>query len=207
MQPPTRKDNILKSTIFGIAAVLFLAGCAAESGGDDTVERIANAAYDAPGTSITLFTMVNNRSGSGGHTSLLVNGSQQVIFDPAGSFRDPRVAERADVLYGMTPGWVQAYKSAHARETHHVVSQQLTVTPEQAETLLRLVQSNGAVPGAYCANATSGLLAQVDGFSGIKRTFYPVNLMEQIALLPNVKTTKHYEDDSGTVVDATRFLQ
>jgi len=136
-----------------------------------------------------------------------VNGSQQVIFDPAGSFRDPRVTERADVLYGITPGWVQAYKSAHARESHHVVTQEINVTPEQAEKLLQLVQANGAVPGAYCANATSGILAQVDGFTGIKQTFYPVKLMEQIALLPDVKTMKYYEDDSGNVLDGVRLPQ
>ncbi len=193
--------------IAGLAAVALLAGCAADTGGDDTIEQITAAAYDAPGTSITLFTMVNNRTGAGGHSSLMVNGSQQVIFDPAGSFRDPRVAERADVLYGITPGWVQAYKSAHARESHHVVTQEINVTPEQAEKLLRLVQANGAVPGAYCANATSGILAQVDGFTGIKQTFYPVKLMEQIALLPDVKTMKYYEDDSGNVLDGVRLPQ
>jgi hypothetical protein len=193
--------------IAGLAAVALLAGCAADTGGDDTIEQIAAAAYDAPGTSITLFTMVNNRTGAGGHSSLMVNGSQQVIFDPAGSFRDPRVAERADVLYGITPGWVQAYKSAHARESHHVVTQEINVTPEQAEKLLQLVQANGAVPGAYCANATSGILAQVDGFTGIKQTFYPVKLMEQIALLPDVKTMKYYEDDSGNVLDGVRLPQ
>ena len=193
--------------IAGLAAVALLAGCAADTGGDDTIEQIAAAAYDAPGTSITLFTMVNNRTGAGGHSSLMVNGSQQVIFDPAGSFRDPRVAERADVLYGITPGWVQAYKSAHARESHHVVTQEINVTPEQAEKLLQLVQANGAVPGAYCANATSGILAQVDGFTGIKQTFYPVKLLEQIALLPDVKTVKYYEDDSGNVLDGVRLPQ
>jgi len=193
--------------IAGLAAVALLAGCAADTGGDDTIEQIAAAAYDAPGTSITLFTMVNNRTGAGGHSSLMVNGSQQVIFDPAGSFRDPRVAERADVLYGITPGWVQAYKSAHARESHHVVTQEINVTPEQAEKLLQLVQANGAVPGAYCANATSGILAQVDGFTGIKQTFYPVKLMEQIALLPDVKTMKYYEDNSGNVLDGVRLPQ
>ena len=193
--------------IAGLAAVALLAGCAADTGGDDTIEQITAAAYDAPGTSITLFTMVNNRTGAGGHSSLMVNGSQQVIFDPAGSFRDPRVAERADVLYGITPGWVQAYKSAHARESHHVVTQEINVTPEQAEKLLQLVQANGAVPGAYCANATSGILAQVDGFTGIKQTFYPVKLLEQIALLPDVKTMKYYEDDSGNVLDGVRLPQ
>nr|WP_238936757.1 hypothetical protein [Sulfitobacter mediterraneus] len=151
--------------------------------------------------------MVNNRTGSGGHTALMVNGSQRVIFDPAGSFRDPRVTERGDVLYGVTPGWLQAYKSAHARSTYHVVSQEFVVTPEQAEKALRLVQANGAVPGAFCANATTAILSQIEGFEGVKQTFYPVKLMEQIESFPGVRTTRLYENDEGDVIDAVKAGQ
>jgi len=138
------------------------------------------------------------------HTALLINASQQVIFDPAGSFRDPKVVERGDVVYGVTPGWVRAYKSAHAREAYHVVSQQITVTPAQAEKALQLVQANGAVPGAFCANATSGVLRQIEGFGGLKQTFYPVNLMEQFASVSGVRTTKYFENDKGEVVDSIK---
>lgn len=192
----------MKRLIMGLAAVALVAGCAADNTGDNTLAEVNAAAYDAPGTSLTIFTMVNNRTGSGGHTALMVNGSQQVIFDPAGSFRDPRVIERGDVLYGMSPKWVQGYKSAHARASHHVVSQEIQVTPEQAEQALRLVQSNGAVPGAYCANATTTILSQIDGLHPIDVTFYPVKLMEQVAQIPGVKTTKLYENDEGDVIDA-----
>jgi hypothetical protein len=191
----------VRRILTGLAVAALMAGCAADISPDNTPEQVAAAAFRAPGNSITLFTMVNNRSGSGGHTALLVNGSQQVIFDPAGSLRDDRLVERGDVLYGMNSGWVQAYKSAHARDTHHVVTQELRVTPAQAEKLLRLVMTNGAVPGAYCANSTSSILAQVEGFSQIKQTFYPVNLMEQIAQFPNVKTDKYFENDKGEVMD------
>ena len=80
-----------------LACVGLLAACANDTGIDNTPAEVAAAAYVAPGPrSITLMTMINNRTGSGGHTALLVNGSQQVIFDPAGSFRDPRVIERGD---------------------------------------------------------------------------------------------------------------
>ena len=194
----------MKRILTGLAVLALVAGCAADTNPDSAPEKVAAAAYRAPGSSVILFTMVNNRSGSGGHSALLVNGSQQVIFDPAGSFRDARVTERGDVLYGMTPGWVNAYKSAHARDTHHVVSQEIRVTPAQAEKLLQLVISNGDVPGAYCANSTSGILGQVEGFKSIERTFYPVNLMEQVAKLPGVKTSRHFEDDSGNVVAGVR---
>ncbi|MGJ5618240.1 hypothetical protein [Sulfitobacter sp. MF3-043] len=199
----------MKRLLIGLAAVGFVAGCgAADNSPDSAPEVVAAAAFRAPGPkSLTVFTMVNNRSGSGGHTALMVKGSQTVIFDPAGSFRDPRVVERGDVLYGMSPNWVQTYRSAHARSTYHVVSQEIPVTDEQAERALQLVTSNGAVPAAYCANATTAILRQINGFNDIEQTFYPVKFMDQISALPGVKTTKYYENDDGDVIDAVRAGQ
>ena len=194
--------------ICGLVLMAFLAACAGQKGTESSPEEVAAAAYVAPGPkTLTLLTVVNNRSGSGGHTALIVNGSQQVIFDPAGSFRDPRVVERGDVLYGMTPAWVQTYKSSHARSTYHVVSQEIEVTPAQAERALQLVRASGPVPSAYCANSTSAILAQMPGFGGISSTFYPVKLMKQFGQLPGVETTKYYEDDDGDVIDAVRAAQ
>lgn len=156
---------------------------------------------------MTLFTMVNNTTGAGGHSALMVSGSQQVIFDPAGSFRDERVAVRGDVIYGMTPAWVRAYKSAHARASHHVVGQTMSLTPEQAEIALQLVMNNGAVGAAYCTRSTSALMKQVPGFDDITTTFYPVNLMEQVARRPGVTTQRYYENDAGGVVDGIAAAQ
>lgn len=191
--------------IIGIGAVLLaLAGCAAENTSDSSPVEVAAATYRASGPpSLTLMTMVNNRTGKGGHSSLLVNASQRVIFDPAGSFRGDRIVERGDVLYGITPAWLNAYRSAHARSTFHVVSQEIPVTAAQAEQALRLVQANGTVPGAFCTNATVGVLNQIEGLQ-FRSTFYPVNLMEQWAQLPSVRTTKLFENDSGELVDGIR---
>lgn len=192
-----------------LACVGFLAACSNDpSGSDNSLAEVAAAAVTVPGPkTVTLMTMVNNRSGSGGHSALVVNGSQQVIFDPAGSFRDPRVIERGDVLYGMSPKWVDSYKSAHARSTYHVVSQTVPVTEAQAEQILQRVISNGTVSSAFCANATSTLLSTVPGFEAISTTFYPNKLSEQFATLPNVTTTKYYENDEGDVIDAVKAAQ
>lgn len=196
----------MKRIFAGLAAAAILAGCANDTGIDATPEQVAQAVYRAQGSSLTLITVVNNRTGGGGHTALMVNGSQQVIFDPAGSFRDERIIERGDVLYAMSPKWVRAYKSSHARSTYHVMTQEIDVTPAQAERALQLVRSNGAVPGAFCANATSGILRQIGGFDNIKQTFYPVNLSDQFATIPGVRTERHYEDDEGNVVDASAVV-
>lgn len=36
---------------------------------------------------ISLYTMVNNESGAGAHSALVINASQRVIFDPTGTFK------------------------------------------------------------------------------------------------------------------------
>ena len=165
-------------------------------------ERIAEVAYRSPGPArLTVFTMVNNRSGRGGHSAIMINGSQRVIFDPAGSFVNDRVPEQEDVLFGVTPAVLAGYKSAHARSAYHVVSQSFQVTPQQAEIALKLAVGNGAVPQSYCANATSGILRQVPGFEDLDQTFFPTRLMDNLSRRPGVVEDRYYEDDEGTILD------
>ena len=129
------RTRVLLRGLLAFGLVALLSACATSSAQDASVEEAAAAAYVPGGTpKLTLLTVVNNTTGSGGHTALIVSGSQQVIFDPAGSFRHERVKERGDVLYGMTPGWIAAYKSAHARSAYHVVTQEIEVSVAQAET-------------------------------------------------------------------------
>ena len=186
-----------------LAGSIVLAGCEAQKKPNADAATLAAASYTHSGPpALTLFTMVNNRTGSGGHTSLMINASERVIFDPAGSFYADVVPERNDVLFGITPAVVLAYRGAHARSTHHVVVQRLEVTPAQAQLAYELAVSNGRVPGAYCANSTSSILRQIPGLEGLKTTFYPVKLSEQFGALPGVVTTKYYEDDDADLQKA-----
>lgn len=194
--------------IGAVGLCLALAGCAAPPAVEyASQERVEAVAWRAPGPdTLTVITMINNRTGRGGHSALMINGSQRVIFDPAGSFENERVPEREDVLYGVTPAVLAGYKSAHARSTYHVVTQTVEVTPEQAATALRLATTNGPVPRMFCADATTGLLAQVPGFQDIERTYYPDQLMKQFAQRPGVVEERYYEDDEGTIVDGIEKL-
>ncbi|MEL7167451.1 MAG: hypothetical protein AAGL96_18455 [Pseudomonadota bacterium] len=191
-----------------LLGALALAGCALPPeipyASDD---RVKSLAWRAPGPpTLTVFTMVNNRTGKGQHTALMINGSQRVIFDPAGSFVNARVAEQEDVLYGVTPAVLAGYKSAHARNSHHVLSQTVEVTPQQAETALALAVSNGAVPRAYCTNATTGLLRQVPGFADVRQSFFPDSLREDFAARADVRSEQYFEDDEGTIQDGIAAL-
>ncbi|MEM6372926.1 MAG: hypothetical protein AAF727_09130 [Pseudomonadota bacterium] len=190
------------------ALLLMLAACAQPPAIPYASDaRVQSVAYRAPGPdTFTIFTMVSNRNGKGAHSALMINGQQRVIFDPAGSFVNERVPEQEDVLYGVTPAVLQGYKSAHARSTFHVVSQTFEVTPEQAAIALRLAQSNGAVPRAFCTSATTGLLRQVPGFADIDQTMFPTRLMEQLETRPGVVVDKYFENDEGTIVDGVANL-
>lgn len=181
-----------------LAAGLILSACANQPQPNADAETLRAVSYRDPGPAkLTLYTMVNNRTGQGGHTSLMINASERVIFDPAGSFYADVVPERNDVLYGITPGVERAYRSSHARSTHHVLVQEIEVTPAQAQVAYDLAVSNGRVPGAYCAHSTSAILRQVPGFEDIKQTFYPVKLSDQIEEIPGVVSNRYYEDDSA----------
>lgn len=191
-----------------LAALVFaVAGCATKQPYASDAE-IAKVAYVHPGPkSLTLYTMVNNRTGGGGHSALLINASQRVIFDPAGSFYSELVPERNDVLFGITPRLEKGYRSGHARSTYHVVSQTLEVSPQQAEAAYRMALGNGAVPGAYCANATSTILGSILGSDAVTTTFYPNKLSDQFALVPGVVTEKYYEnDDDRTLKEGIVFV-
>lgn len=191
-----------------LACCALLAACSGGVGkGPIPPEQLQGTAYrasDAP--SLTLISVINNRTGAGGHTALMVSADQRVIFDPAGNFRPDWALEHGDVLYGITPRVLAGYKSAHARSSHHVVSQRIVVRPDVAARALALVQANGSVPSAFCANATSSLLQQLPGFEGMRTTFYPDVLMEQFATLRGVETDTYYENDAGDLRDGVNAL-
>jgi len=163
---------------------------------DDAVQ---NATYKHNGPpKITLFTVINVRSGSGGHSGLMINGDQRLLFDPAGTFKLPFAPERNDVHFGMTERALKVYIDYHARQTWNVRSQELEVTPQQARLLTKLVQQYGAVPKAQCTLSITRILKQVPGFEGISVTYFPNSLSKKLAQISGVKTQLITDDDADT---------
>ncbi len=193
----------MRGLFLAIASFVFLSACAVESvwAPDETVSRAAYH-HDGP-PRITLFTMINNKTGAGAHTSIMINGSQRVVFDPAGSFKHETLPERNDVVFGITPQVADVYTRFHARKTFHVKVQQLDVSEELAERALRVVMDFGPVPKAACARSSSTVLAQL--FPGqIKKTWFPKQLAEQFGVLSGVTERELYEYDSD---DNSRVLR
>ncbi|MEM9796110.1 MAG: hypothetical protein AAF919_06455 [Pseudomonadota bacterium] len=176
-----------------LLAVPLLVGCGADNvyAPMEEVQRRAYAA-DGPAT-LTLITAINNRSGQGGHSALMISGSQRVIFDPAGTWWHPTAPERGDVIFGITPTMLDFYVDYHARPTYHVVLQEVTVPRETAETALRLVQAHGPAPKATCGQSISGVLQEL-GFTPVRRAWFPDRIMRDFETVPGVQTEKVFDD-------------
>jgi len=186
----------MRTRATAFVALLALAGCGADPvwAPDAAVAR-ARYVHDAP-PSITVYTVISNRDNSGAHSALLINGSERVMFDPAGTWYHPAVPERNDVHFGMTPRMVDFYIDYHARETFRVIEQTVPVTPEQAELALLRAKDYGAVPKAFCARSTSSILQGVPGFEGVRSSFFPGSVMASVARVTGVEGRVIYDGDA-----------
>lgn len=181
---------------FLIGAPLALAACGATPhwSSSDFISRVA---YRDPGPAyLTLFTMKNVETDNGAHSGLMINASQRVIFDAAGTFGHESIPERNDVHYGVTPQVAQFYESYHARATYYLLIQKKIVPEAVAERAKQLVEANGAVPKSFCTMHTSRAISQLPGFERVRPSFFPDNLARQFGALPGVETRTYREDDS-----------
>ncbi len=169
-----------------LALLLSLAACGAEPKWASDAEVARAIHVDDRPPSITLFTVLSNRSNGGAHSGLLINGSQRVLFDPAGTWHHPNLPERNDVHFGMNDKAVAFYIDYHARETFRVVEQTLYVTPAQADAAIRLAMAYGAVPKAQCTRSVSSILQGVPGLEDTPGTWYPAKLMKSFGKRPGV---------------------
>jgi len=188
---------MLRLTI-ALLALLGLTACGAQPIWAPEAE--VQAARYSPGapTYITLYTVISTGSGSGAHSAILVNGSERLIFDPAGTWHHPRLPERNDVHFGMTDKAMAFYIDYHSRVTYNVIEQQIMVSPEVAEHVLRLVKDYGAVPKAMCTDATSSILRATPGFETMPATWYPKKLSDAFGQLPGVTTRTITDDDDDS---------
>lgn len=182
--------------VLALLALLTLAACGAEpKWAPEEQVQAARYVHDGP-PAITLFTVINNRSGSGAHSGLMINASERIMFDPAGTWNHPRIPERNDVHFGITPRIVNFYIDYHARETFRVVEQTVVVTPGVAELVAQRAKAYGAVPKAMCASSISSILKDVPGFESIGSTMFPNRLMDDFAKIPGVTGRTIYDEDA-----------
>lgn len=181
--------------VLGLVAALVLAACGAEPkwAPQEQVDAARFVSDEPP--SITLYTVVNKKTGSGAHSAILVNASERVIFDPAGTWYHPLLPERNDVTFGMTDKAIAFYLDYHTRITYDTIEQKLFVSPEVAELMLARVKAYGAVAKGMCTNANSAILRGVPGFESLPQTLFPRKLANAFGRLPGVTTRVIVDDD------------
>lgn len=182
---------------FGLAALLALSACGAAEPkwAPDEAVQAARYVYDGP-PSVTLYTVVGSKTGAGAHSGLLVNASERVMFDPAGTWYHPYLPERNDVHFGITPKIVNFYIDYHARETFNVIEETVPVSPQVAETVMRRVKAYGAVPKAQCAASISEILQGLPGFEAVRPTWYPNQLAAAFQKAPGSTRRVITDDDA-----------
>lgn len=177
-----------------LIALLGLTACAEPKWAPQ--EQVDAVRYvEGPPNYITLYTVVNKATGSGAHSAILVNASERVIFDPAGTWYHPKLPERNDVTFGMNEKALAFYIDYHTRKTYDTIEQKVYVSPEVAELVLERVKNNGAVAKAMCTIATSSVLIGVPGFESLPRTLSPKRLSKELGKLPGVTTRVITDDD------------
>ena len=186
----------MRRIILSLVLLSALSACGAPStwAPDEAVQA---ARYEHPGPkAVTLFTVINNKNGAGAHSGLMINASQRMMFDPAGSWTLPRLAERNDVHFGMTDKMVNFYIDYHARETYRVVEQTVEVPASVAESMMQKALAYGAVPKAQCTTSISRILKGEPGFTSVSQSAFPLSLMRDFAAIPGVKTRVITDDDT-----------
>ncbi|RYH10570.1 hypothetical protein [Tropicimonas sp. IMCC6043] len=195
----------MRKLLLALCLPILLAACG-DPGPWASDADVARVAYRDDGPPmVTLFTMVNNRSNEGAHSALMVSASQRVIFNPAGTFKHPFLAQRADLFYGITDEKVDFFIDYHARETYRVIRHDVVVTPEQAEMVLQGVEARGAVANALCTTSINTILRRVPGFEWVPRSPFPKATMRAFDKVPGVTIRRYYDDspdDRSDIVDS-----
>ncbi len=189
----------MRRFLIGLLLPLFLVACSGEAkwAPQEAVDR-ARFVSGAP-ASVTLLTVISESSGGGAHSALLIDGSERIMFDPAGSWYHPHVPERNDVHYGITERMRVFYLDYHVRPQYYMVEQKLFVSPEIAELLRRKVEANGAVGKMFCARSVSSILSEVPGFESVDPTMMPLALMKDFAEIPGVMRDEFHDGDADIV--------
>ncbi|MBB5221097.1 hypothetical protein HNP73_001018 [Amaricoccus macauensis] len=187
---------MIRRALPALLAASALAGC--EMYTPASPEAIIAARYESPDApSVTLMSMVNESSGRSEHAGLLISGSQQVLYDPAGTFTHPDLPRAGDVHYGMTPRYVDYYERYHARFGYFVEIDKVPVSRAVADQLIANAQAEGQQMKMMCSLAAADVLRTVPQFDGVTKSIFPEGLRRDFEQMPGVTTTYVRENDVG----------
>ncbi|MEM8572520.1 MAG: hypothetical protein AAGG56_16660 [Pseudomonadota bacterium] len=173
-----------------------LSGCEFYRAAEPAEIQAARYVSDRP-PSVTLMSMVNSRNGRAAHSALLINGSEQVIYDPAGTFQHPELPRAGDIHYGVTPRYLDYYQRYHARFDYYVHAQTVEVSRATADQVLANAKARGKTPKLFCAESVTASVRPVAPFQNVGITLFPEGVREDFAQIPGVQNTFVREVDVG----------
>ena len=187
---------ISRRIAFALAGAVALSGCEVyEPASPDEISRARYESAEPP--SVTLISMVKTSSGRSAHSALLINGSERVLYDPAGTFEHPNLPRAGDIHYGMTPKYVEYYERYHARYSHFVETQTVPVSRETADRIIANARAEGKSFKMTCSVVTAEVVQNVPPFTSVRSSWFPETLREDFARIPGVQTGYRRETDIG----------
>lgn len=179
-----------------LMVVLALGGC--ELYREAEPEQIAQSRYVASTPpSVALLSMVDTQTGRSAHSALLINGSEQVLYDPAGTFQHPDLPRRGDIHYGVTPRYLDYYERYHARFSHFVHVQEVQVSRATADRVMANAVAEGRTPKMFCAESVTGAVRRVEPFTHVRTSLFPETVRKDFAKVPGVRDRYVRESDTG----------
>ena len=173
-------------------SLVALVGCGAERQAASQ-ESLAYTPYVAEGpATITLITSINGRSNSGAHSALVINGSERVLNDPAGSWAlmDGMAPERDDMHFGMFPAALDNYIAFQSNGIFYATEQTIVVPLAVADQAIAAAKAQGSTPKALCGNSVSTVLSKLPGFESLSVAYLPKAISREFAKLPGVVETR-----------------
>lgn len=189
-------NNGMRAIAALLASLVALAGCAAASS-DELAEIARTVSYHPTDAqpSATLIVSQEKNGGGGVHAALMITGSEQLIYDPSGSYHNSRTRRVGDVVYGVTPKVVEEFALHQADYRHDAVLHQVPISHDLAEALLRRARAHGGSLPGFCASNISDVVGRAGPFAGVRDTMWPSELSEDFGRIEGVETRVVTDED------------
>ena len=173
-------------------SLVALVGCGAERQAASQESLAYTPSVAAGPATITLITSINGRSNSGAHSALVINGSERVLYDPAGSWAlmDGMAPERDDMHFGMFPAALDNYIAFQSNGIFYATEQTIVVPLAVADQAIAAAKAQGSTPKALCGNSVSTVLSKLPGFESLSVAYLPKAISREFAKLPGVVETR-----------------
>lgn len=167
-----------------------------QAASDEVIKKATYHSKNPPSVSLVTVNSHDIFSRLGTHTALIVNASQQVIYDPAGTYKNTRAPSKYDLFYGASPDVIKSFIAYHIDNVSSVVVQTKEVPMAVAEALLKDIERQGPSRHSQCSKTVSNLLHKTPGFESINPSLLPFRTMRAFATLNGIKTLEYHDKNN-----------